>query len=113
MEIKGGAFGRKIPDLNGFKPSPELVPTAGKGTGSEEVPVPREAAIARNAGFTTTTAKLQPLGAAPKPPKENMTQRGIRVRIEDWNRFQYFCNMRGWTHGEGLQYLMKDYPDPA
>lgn len=85
--------------LNEFKP--KETPVAPAPSSSE---VRR---IAEDHGFTTENNPLQRrYFRRPGERSAPMMNASLRVQIADWNKFQAFCERRGFTARKGFEYLV-------
>ncbi|OJF99947.1 hypothetical protein AX761_24855 [Rhizobium sp. 58] len=93
MNGKNLGFGAKLTQIQ-----PEAEP-------ARDIPLEKEDAIAERHGFTSR----EPTIRVEKIRKKNQIQDTVYVRgpIDMTNRFKEFCNINGFSYGEGLEALMK------
>ena len=69
---------------------------------------PERAAVAQLAneqGFKINNFEETPIPARRKALEPKTFLKTIRIQVSDWNRFQIWCNDKGYSHKKGFQIL--------
>jgi hypothetical protein len=67
--------------------------------------------LAKTSGFVIDNNAEQPIKAAKKSSNLKTFLKTMRIQIKDYNKFQRWCNVEGYSQQEGFNRLAKHIPE--
>jgi hypothetical protein len=86
---------------------PASLPT-GRTSRAEQKAIVSE--LAQKEGFIINNFEETPLPAKRRPAQPKTILKTVRIQVSDWNKFQLWCNNKGYSHKEGFQILAQLIP---